>query len=235
MINRVFTVLVFLLLVNVSHAETWHEQLLSTLQTRLGSDVDKMAHQMKLNDYERDIKITYLDSRLNLSKCTQALTLKPPQPLNLGRNHIKVSCKTGKVWALNVPVEINLFAQVVVLNQPIPKGLTLKSSHLDYQKQNLSKLQNGYYLMKERVVGKQTKRALKGLTVLNSHIILPALMIHKGDHVMISATKGAMSVKMSGEALNDGREGRQIRVRNKRSQRIIKATVVAQGLVEVHF
>ena len=151
------------------------------------------------------------------------------------RNHVKVACKTGKQWALNVPVDINLMTQVVVLNQPIPKGLSLKESHLDYQMQNLAGLRNGYYLKKEQVIGKQTKRSLQGLTVLNSHIILPALMIRKGDEVIISASKGAMSVKMPGEALNDGREGRQIRVKNNRSQRIIKATVVAVGLVEVQF
>ena len=235
MINRVFIVLLILQATSFSHAQSWHEQLQETLQKRLGQDVKTMAHKMMLKDFQYDIKVSYLDQRLNLARCQSDLTLTPPQPLNLGRNHVKVSCQTGKQWALNVPVEINLSTHVVVLNQPIPKGLTLKSSHLDYQMQNLSKLRNGYYLKKDQVIGKQAKRALQGLSVLNSHIILPALMVHKGDEVMISASKGAMSVKMPGEALNDGREGRQIRVKNKRSQRIIKATVVARGLVEVHF
>jgi len=84
-------------------------------------------------------------------------------------------------------------------------------------------------------MGKQSKKALAGNTVINSHHILPPLLVRKGDHVMIEARKGAMSVKMPGEALNDGREGRQIRVKNSRSQRIIKARVVAAGIVRVLF
>ena len=52
---------------------------------------------------------------------------------------------------------------------------------------------------------------------------------------MIIASKGSMSVKMPGEALSDGHEGRQIRVKNSRSERIIRATVVGPGEVLVHF
>ena len=235
MINRVFTVLLFLLTPPLSQAADWLSQLQRAVETDLGSKVELMAEKMLLKEYESNIKISYLDPRLNLPVCPKPLQITPPSPLQLGRNHIKVHCKEGKIWALNVPVEIQLITQVVVLNQPITKGLILKANHLDYQNQNLSQLRNGYYLKKSDVIGKQSKRALQGLTVVNSHLVLPALLIHKGDHVMITASKGAMSVKMPGEALNDGREGRQIRVKNKRSQRIIKATVVAQGLVEVYF
>jgi len=234
-INRVFTVLLFLLMTPLSQASDWLSQLQLAVETELGNKVEKMAEQMLLKEYESNIKISYLDPRLNLPVCSKPLSVTPPSPLNLGRNHIKVYCKEGKSWALNVPVEIQLITQVVVLNQPISKGIVLKASQLDYQNQNLSQLRNGYYLKKSDVIGKQSKRALQGLTVVNSHLVLPALMVHKGDRVMITASKGAMVVKMPGEALNDGREGRQIRVRNKRSQRIIKATVVAQGLVEVYF
>jgi flagella basal body P-ring formation protein FlgA len=123
----------------------------------------------------------------------------------------------------------------VVLNQPISKDQIITEAQLDLQRQNLAGLRNGYYLKTDQVIGKQSKRALAGQTILNSYLILPALMIYKGDKVMIIASKGAMSVKMPGEALNDGREGRQIRVKNNRSKRIIRAKVVGPGEVLVQF
>lgn len=43
-----------------------------------------------------------------------------------------------------------------------------------------------------------------------------------------------INVKMPGEALSDGAPGQQIRVRNLRSQRIIKARVIEPGTVEVN-
>jgi flagella basal body P-ring formation protein FlgA len=51
--------------------------------------------------------------------------------------------------------------------------------------------------------------------------------------VVIRAQTGAVNVVMPGEAMADGVPGEQIRVRNLRSQRIIKARVVEPGAVQV--
>lgn len=235
MIYRVF---IFLLLICLSRwvvADAWYEQLQSSLKQTLSTQVVHMAQKMGLNDYHYNIDLNFLDSRLNLAPCQVPLNIEAPQPLELGRSHIKVACKDTSPWALNVPTDIHLFADVVVLNQPVSKDQIISESELSLQRQNLADLRNGYYLKKEQVIGKQSKRALAGMTVLNSYLILPALMIHKGDKVMIIASKGSMSVKMPGEALNDGREGRQIRVKNSRSERIICAQVVGPGEVLVQF
>ncbi len=234
--HRVFVVLLLLSIrPDVLASPGWLEQLNQSVRQQLGEQVENMALEMKLEDSKYKIDLPYLDPRLNLATCQQPLKITPPQPLNLGRNHIKVSCQSDVAWAINVPVNIKLWAKVVVINQPVSKGLTLKAQHLDYKRRDLSQLRNGYYLKKELVIGKQSKRSLAGQTVMNSHVILPALMVRKGDHVMIEASRGSMSVKMPGEALGDGREGRQIRVRNTRSQRIVQARVVAHGLVQVQF
>ncbi|WP_121363151.1 flagellar basal body P-ring formation chaperone FlgA, partial [Pseudomonas aeruginosa] len=55
-----------------------------------------------------------------------------------------------------------------------------------------------------------------------------------GDQVVILARTATINVKMPGEALSDGAPGQQIRVRNLRSQRIIKARVIEPGTVEVN-
>jgi len=234
--HRVFTaLLLFTIQATAWSDNAWLKQLNDSVQHTLGSKVSDMAIQMSLMNYHYQIDLHYIDSRLNLPLCEEGLKIIPPQPLKLGRNHIKVNCPSGAVWAINVPVDIKLFTDIVVLNQPVGRSITLKDKHLDYQQHNLARLRNGYYLKKELVIGKQSKRSLAGRTVLNSHLILPALMVLKGDHVMIVASKGAMSVKMPGEALSDGREGKQIRVKNTRSSRIIKATVTAPGLVKVLF
>jgi flagella basal body P-ring formation protein FlgA len=234
--HRVFIVLLTFVFPPALHAnEDWLGQLDNALQATLGGLVTKMADQMVLDNYHYEIDLHYLDTRLNLPACQKDLTITPPEPLKLGRNHIKVNCPKPRNWAINVPVEIKLFAPVVVLNQPVNKGLILKETHLEVKTHNLAQLRYGYFLKKELVIGKQSKKSLAGHTVINSNHILPPLLVRKGDHVMIEASKGAMSVKMPGEALSDGREGRQIRVKNNRSQRIIRAQVVAAGIVKVLF
>ena len=57
--------------------------------------------------------------------------------------------------------------------------------------------------------------------------------MRKGDQVVIRAKTNAINVFMPGEALSDGVPGEQIRVRNLRSQRIVRARVVEPGTAEV--
>lgn len=235
MIHRVFITLILFCLPLTGVSSPWYEQLEASLKQTLSSHLENMALKMGLTDFNYTIDLNYLDSRLNLNPCQVPLNIDTPQPLELGRSHIKVACHDTSPWALNVPTDVNLFTQVVVLNQPVSKDQVITEGQINLQRQNLAELRNGYYLKKDQVIGKQSKRSLAGQTVLNSYLIIPALMIHKGDKVMIIASKGSMSVKMPGEALSDGREGRQIRVRNSRSERIIHAKVVGPGEVLVQF
>lgn len=213
---------------------TWHQQIEQGLKGHLSHYLNQMAKDMGVSEYETEVDISYLDKRLNFAACPQPVEIETLTSLDLGRNHIKVACE-AKSWALNVPVELNIKAPVVVLNQPVPRNIDLQPRHLSMEIHNLADLRSGYFLKKDNVIGKQSKRGLAGQTVLNGRLVLPALLVKKGDRVIISASKGPMSVKMPGEALNDGREGRQIRVKNLRSERIIRATVEESGVVSVNF
>jgi len=147
--HRIFVILLILAFQPAAQAsEDWLEQLDDALQVTLGGLVTKMADQMVLDNYHYEIDLHYLDTRLNLPACQEDLSIIPPEPLKLGRNHIKVSCPKPRNWAINVPVEIKLFAPVVVLNQPVNKGLILKEAHLEVKTHNLAQLRYGYFLKK---------------------------------------------------------------------------------------
>lgn len=234
--HRVFIGILILLTAPLAFCEqTGLDQARQSIRESITSRIIHMAEEMALEDYDFEVEFNQLNSNLKLAVCEEKLHLDLPNQVSLGRSQVKVSCQGQKPWALNVPFNINLHAEVVVLNQPVSRKTPLKAHHLDYRKANLADQRNGYYLKKELVIGKQSKRALSGGTVLNGHLILPALLVHKGDRVMIVAKRGSMSVKMPGEAMNDGREGRQIRVKNIRSNRIVRAKVVDSGLVVVNF
>lgn len=215
--------------------QSWLAQIESALQNNLGEKIEQMAKSMNLAKYNYKIEMNYIDPRLNLAVCNKPISIEQPNPLELGRSHIKVACDGQVKWALNVPVDIALNTQVVVSTRPLERNVVLKADMLSYQVQNLAELNNGYYLLTKHLVGKQLKRAISGHTAFNSHLVKAGMMIFKGDTVMITAKKAGMQVNMPGEALSDGRKGRQIRVRNKKSDRIITGKVVGPGLVEVNF
>lgn len=69
--------------------------------------------------------------------------------------------------------------------------------------------------------------------VLTPQHLEQAEVVRKGDHVVIIARSGSLSVRMPGEALSKGGLSEQIRVRNLNSKRVVKARVTGPGQVEV--
>jgi len=228
--------LVLLLQAHAAPAEiTWLEQIQHALRTKLTHELHALAQHMELADYEPRIQISYIDPRLELAPCEHDPKLVVPMPLKLGRSHIKISCDRPNRWAINVPVDLKIFTEVLVFNHPISRNAMINADDLSRMRMDLGKLRSGYFIKEENVIGKQSKRAVAGKTLVTPYLLQPALMIKKGDAVVILASNGQMTVKMGGEALSDGREGRQIRVRNIRSNRIVKARVTAPGMVQVDF
>jgi flagella basal body P-ring formation protein FlgA len=78
----------------------------------------------------------------------------------------------------------------------------------------------------------QLKRNVSADTVLSHTQLEQNRLIQRGDKVVISAGNSSVNVRMPGEALEDGTLGAQIRVRNTRSNRVIRARVTGPGQVE---
>jgi len=57
------------------------------------------------------------------------------------------------------------------------------------------------------------------------------IAVNKGDEVRIRSGQGLIAVSMNGTALGSGMPGEQIPVRNVQSDRVVKAWIVAPGLV----
>ncbi len=86
--------------------------------------------------------------------------------------------------------------------------------------------------------GMVTKRAVPANTVLGLHMVAPvkpAVVIKRNQNVVIRIERPLLMVTAIGKAMNDGRTGEYIRVRNLNSQRIILARVKEDGTVEPVF
>ena len=94
-------------------------------------------------------------------------------------------------------------------------------------------LNQGYLTALKQAIGKKLTRPLLPDQVLAPIHVQMADAIRKGDQVVISARSAGISVRMQGEALSDGIIGKQISVRNQRSNRVIRARVIGPGQVEV--
>lgn len=174
--------------------------------------------------------ITALDNRLTLPACNTPLSIeKDNQSSN--RLMLKVGCTQGSLWAINVPIAMKVFREVVTTSQPLQRGSIISSEHIQLKEMDIALLRNQYFTTTQSLIGKQVRRPIREGSVISSDTIEEPQAIRRGDSITIIANSGTLTVKMPGTALTDGKTGEQISVRNQSSNRVIKATVKGQGEV----
>ncbi len=181
-----------------------------------------------------EIEVARIDPRLRLVQCDKGLTQaleSPAQPV--GRVTVRVRCDGSSPWTVFVPATVKLFRQVVVTTLPLKRDHVIDAADISVVERDVGPLKQGYLTDPQQVIGLKLKRATVNDQVLAPVFLEQAEAIRKGDQVVIRARTSAVNVVMPGEALSDGVPGQQIRVRNLRSQRIVKARVVEPGTVEV--
>ncbi|AGI23625.1 flagellar basal body P-ring formation chaperone FlgA [Pseudomonas sp. MT3] len=199
--------------------------------------------EFKVEDYLRtsgidaryEIEVARIDPRLRLVQCDKDLTQaleSPAQPV--GRVTVRVRCDGSSPWTVFVPATVKLFRQVVVTTLPLKRDHVIEAADISMVERDVGPLTQGYLTDPERVIGFKLRRPAMIDQVLAPVFLEQAEAIRKGDQVVIRARTSAIHVMMPGEALSDGVPGQQIRVRNLRSQRIVKARVVEPGAVEVN-
>ena len=205
---------------------------------RASIDTFMVGHMENINQrYGRAVSTSYkigaLDNRLNMPDCAVPLSVELKSTTSIGRTNVRVSCQHNSPWAIFVPVDINLYRQVVTTLIPVSRGTLMTSDLLQLREMPMSSLNGSYYTKIDDIVGMQAKRNLRADTaVIGSFLELP-ILIKRGESVIVSATSGGLRVKIQGTALKDGHEGEQIRVRNSQSKRIINALVTGRGRVSV--
>ena len=212
--------------------------------TRPGELIDATREflEQSVSDYlqrsqiegRHEVEVNRLDPRLRLAKCDVPLTTKlesPAQPV--GRTTVRVSCEGSTPWSVFVPAQVRLYRQVIVASRPLKRDSVLAAEDVTLAERDVGSLNQGYMTALDQVVGNKLTRASQPHQVITPNQISLAEIVRRGDQVVISARNAVINVRMPGEALSDGALGEQIRVKNTRSGRTIKARVTGAGQVEV--
>lgn len=183
---------------------------------------------------DKVITLQPLDRRLAMKKCTQALHAFTPVGTKLiGKTTIGVRCRGDKPWKLFLTATITIYTHVIVANEHISRGQTIQTSNIKRLKKEISYMSRGYFTSMDQVVGKIARYAINMNDVILPTKISRPKLVKRGKEVVIQARAGSIIVKMRGTATADGALGDFIRVKNKRSRRLIQAKVIGDGLVEV--
>ncbi len=181
-----------------------------------------------------EIEINRLDPRLRLPACTEPLTTTLESPAEpIGRVTLRVRCDGAAPWTVFVPGQVRLYREVVIVTRPLKRDNLVTDMDIMLAERDVGLLNQGYLTTQQQAIGKKLTRPLLPDQVLTPNHVQLAEAIRKGDSVVITARSGGISVRMPGEALSDGTVGKQISVRNQRSNRVVRARVVGPGQVEV--
>ena len=210
------------------------EQTVKQIEAAVYDHVDK-ALSRRQNSFSRvDIRVSPLDARISLPLCND-----PPLADSKGSTRlagsiiVQVSCENPSTWRIHVPVTIRLYKEVLVAADGVPRKTLLTASHLMLSEREVSKLRHNYLNSSTDAIGKTLKRSVSQGTVISHGMLQEHDLIKRGDSVMIVATKKGISVRMPGVALMNGTLGNQIKVKNERSQRIVRGKITAAGEIQV--
>lgn len=174
-----------------------------------------------------------LNARLRLADCAQALqTRMPPHQGATSRVAVTVSCPGNAGWAIRVPVQIQLFRQVLVTTRPLARGDSVGLGDVHTEERDVARLGYGYVESLDQIAGRSLARPLNAGSVLDPGQLQSRQVVRSGEQVQLIAQLDGIEVRTSGMALDGGDTGAHLRVRNEHSGRVVDGVVLGAGEVK---
>jgi flagellar basal body P-ring formation protein FlgA len=174
-----------------------------------------------------------LDPRLRLPACDQPLHAFLTDGQVRQQTTLGVRCEGSVRWTIYTGISVESEAPVLVARTALPRDATLTAADFQLVTRRVPGLIGSYLCDPAALAQQRLRRPLAAGEALAIDALAPALLIHRGQQVVLLARSPGIEVRMAGVALGDGRASDQIRVQNTSSQRIVEGTVRADGVVEV--
>jgi flagella basal body P-ring formation protein FlgA len=176
-----------------------------------------------------------LDSRLRLAACPAPLTINATLPRGTqSRVLVRVACKSDIYWNVNVPVDIHRKTDVLVMRRAVGRGENIAAGDVLVQSRVLPGLTSPYIARPADLAGRLTRRPIPEGTAVTADALDAALLIHRGQSVILAARTGGVEVSAPGVALADAAAEQRVRVRNLNSLKVIEGVADTAGVVRVN-
>ena len=150
-----------------------------------------------------------------------------------GRVSIRLTCKQPN-WSTYISLKISIYHIIATARSHIYKGETLTADNIYFKETDITKISRSYFTEPKSVLGKAARRNISQHQSINPYMLSSPTLIIKGDSVIIKAGGNNLNISTLGTALQNGKKGRQIRIRNNRSGRVIRAYVTGKGRVSTN-
>ena len=122
------------------------------------------------------------------------------------------------------------FRQVVVAATNLPAGLVLQRDSLKLDRMEADKISKAHYLENQGLEGQELLRAVRAGEPIRVSDLRPATLVKRGEMVLMTiGTPATFEISVKAEAMQDGRVGEQIKLRNTESGRTLSGVVTGKG------
>jgi flagella basal body P-ring formation protein FlgA len=122
------------------------------------------------------------------------------------------------------------FRQVVVAATNLSAGQTLQRDMLKLERLDAEKVSRTHYLEVQGLEGQELIRALRAGDPIRLSDLRPALLVRRGDLVLMTVgSPKTFEISVKAEAMQDGKMGEQIKLRNTESGRSVSGIVTGKG------
>jgi len=159
---------------------------------------------------------------------------KPVAPLSVapGTGSVTLKYDDGSGTERSLAVRLTWSRPAVVAARPVERGKVLDRDDVTVRAVRILR-STPLASSVEEVLGTVARRNLSAGEPVALNLFSSAPIIQRGDPVIISVRKAGFRIEVRGEALDAGREGESIRVRNLQSKKVVQAVAVAPGRAEV--
>jgi flagellar basal body P-ring formation protein FlgA len=176
---------------------------------------------------------TKLSERLRLAACSKPLqTHLPNRQGTPSRVAVAISCTGTPGWTIQVPVQMQVFRQVLVTSRPLARGDMIGPADVHVEERDITRMGYGYVESVDQITGHAVAHPLIGGVVLEPGDLAGRETVHSGEEVALIAQVDGIEVRTAAMALDAGDTGSHLRVRNDTSGKVINGIVLGAGEVQ---
>ncbi|OEC39418.1 flagella basal body P-ring formation protein FlgA [Pseudomonas sp. 1D4] len=208
-------------------------QALAAVAQQQDTHLEALARSKGWQGLEHSLESQVLGETDSLAPCSEPLsvTAEAARPDPLARQRYRVKCPAG--WQRVVVSQASARLPVLVSRVSIERGATLEASQLERKVMPLERLRQGFHQDPAEVVGQSARRSLRAGQVIGPANLAPPVLVRRGQRVTVLATAGGLNASVEAEALEDGRLGERIKLRNVSSRKPLEAKVTGPGQVRL--
>ena len=179
-----------------------------------------------------EIKSGLVDPQLKFTQCDRIEVFLPPGTKLWGNTTVGARCESPDKWSLYVPVQVHVYADVVMSAHALARGQLVAMEDVAMQRLDLTLLQRGIYTDLQQVIGKVTKSAVAGGVPLRADLLRGQTVVTQGQQVRVVFAGKGFHVSSEGKALGNAGVGEPVQVRTA-SGKLLKGIVTGPGVVQV--